>query len=100
MGEGNVIFLGWAKGRFEAKDNDGNPYMKDYANIYVFSPVSDFKSEDYEAFGLKAEKKSCVSPDVWKDVAPGEEVTLYFDLKGKVSMIVSTGRSLASVYPE
>lgn len=92
MEKGNVIFLGWAKGRFEAKDRDGNPFMKDYANIYVFSPVSDYVSDDYQAYGMKAEKLPAVSPDVWEGVSIGEEVTLYMSIDKKIAMMTSTGR--------
>lgn len=94
MEKGNVIFLGWAKGRFEAKDKDGNTFMKDYANIYVYSPVSDYESDDYKACGMKAEKLPAVSPAVWEGVNPGEEVTLYKGLDNKIAMMASTGRCI------
>ena len=94
MEKGNAIFLGWAKGRYEAKDKDGNPEMRSYANIFVCSPVSDYESEDYKACGMKAEKLKAVSPDVWEGVKPGEEVTLYKGLDDKIALITSTGRSI------
>lgn len=77
------VFVGWAAGQFE---NDKGE-MQSYANMYVLSPVSSYQSEDYQAFGYKAEKKKCLSPDVWKDLDPGCKVRLFFDDKGKVVMV-------------
>ena len=89
------IFVGWAKGRFDAEDRQTKQmYKKDYFNAYLISPVSDYKSEDYEAMGLKAEKYSCASPDVWKDLQPGEEVNVYFGEKKLIVLMTSTGRSI------
>ena len=34
----------------------------------------------------RAEKKSCLTPEVWKDLAPGDRVKLFFDDKGRVQM--------------
>ena len=48
------VFLGWAQGRFEPEQGRKMPYY----NMFVLSPVSSFQSEDYEAYGLKAEKKN------------------------------------------
>ena len=37
------VFLGWAKGQFEAQNGRGKlPYF----NIFVLSPVTDWTSED------------------------------------------------------
>ncbi len=47
------VFVGWAAGQF--KNDKGQ--MTPYANMFVLSPVSSFESEDYKAFGMKAEKK-------------------------------------------
>lgn len=74
------VFLGWAAGRFATDKGD----KRSYYNMYVFSPVSTYKSDDYEAFGLKAEKKTCVTPDVWKGFKPGDKVKLFFDDKRRV----------------
>ena len=54
--------------------------------MYVLSPVSTYQSEDYEASGFKAEKKKCLSADVWKDFTPGDRVRLFFDDKKRVVM--------------
>lgn len=83
------VFLGWAQGRFEAKNGEKRPYY----NMYVFSPVSTFVSEDYQAFGLKAEKKSCLSSDVWAGLNPGDRVKLFFDDKGRVQAAALDGDS-------
>ena len=77
------VFLGWAAGLFEAKTQTGTE-KRPYYNMYVFSPVSDFRSDEYEASGFKAEKKKCISPDVWKGLEPGDKVKLFFDDKQKV----------------
>ena len=86
MGEG-YIFVGWAAGQFE---NDKG-VMQPYANMYVISPVSDYVSDDYKAEGYKAEKLKCVSPEVWKDLEPGEKVQLFFDSKKRVALATSEG---------
>lgn len=74
------VFLGWASGMFEARDGRKHPYH----NMFTLSPVSTFESEDYKASGFKAEKKKCVSPDVWEGLNPGDKVRLFFDDKGRV----------------
>ena len=74
------VFLGWAAGQFEARDGKKQPYY----NMFVFSPVSTYVSDDYEASGFKAEKKKCISPEVWDGLAPGDKVRLFFDDKGRV----------------
>lgn len=95
MGEKIYIYVGCAEGRYEAeiKDEKGNAIkvMKDYANIYVVYPVSDYRSDDYQAVGFKAEKMKCLSPDVWKDLTPGEKCKLYFDEKKTVLLATSVG---------
>ena len=87
MEEGKYVYVGSAKGRFETEQHE----KRDYANMYVFSAVSAFKSEDYEGYGYKAEKLGCVSPAVFKDLIPGEIVELYFDSKKRVALATSTG---------
>ncbi len=74
------VFMGCALGKFETREGK----MRDFYNMYVISPVSDFKSEDYSAYGFKAEKKSCVNASVWNGLQPGDRVILYFDDKGRV----------------
>lgn len=79
------VFVGWAAGRFDADTKEGTE-KRDYFNMYVISPVSSYESEDYKASGLKAEKKKCISPDVWADLNPGDRVKLFFDDKKRVVM--------------
>lgn len=82
------VFLGWAQGQFESqKGGEKRPYF----NMYVFSPVSTYTSEDYEASGFKAEKKKCLSPDVWNGLNPGDRVKLFFDDKGRVQAAALDG---------
>jgi len=76
------IFVGWASGQF--KNDQGK--MTPYANMFVLSPVSSFESEDYKAYGMKAEKKKCLSPEIWKDLEIGARVKLFFDDKQRVVM--------------
>ena len=87
MGEKYYIFVGSAEGRFENEKHE----MQNYANIYVISPVSTYESEDYHAKGFKAEKLKCISPDVWKDLTPGELCQLYFTDKKAVALATSLG---------
>ena len=91
MGEKYYIFVGCAEGRFDAQDAQGNDIKKDYFNMYVISPVSDYVSDDYRAVGYKAEKLSCVSKKVWENLTVGECVNLYFTDKKAVAMAASTG---------
>ena len=74
------VFLGWAKGQFEPEKGRKMPYY----NMFVLSPVSSFHSEDYEAYGLKAEKKKCLPENVWEGLEPGDKVRLFFDDKGRI----------------
>ena len=78
------VFVGWAKGRF--KRDDGQ--MQSYCNMYVISPVSAYTSEDYQAGGFKAEKLSCVGPELLDGLMPGERVKLFFDDRKRVSFTV------------
>ena len=74
------VFLGWAQGRFEPEQGRKMPYY----NMFVLSPVSSFQSEDYKAYGLKAEKKKCLSEKVWEGLEPRDKVRLFFDDKGRI----------------
>ena len=76
-------FVGWAKGRFKADNGE----MKPYYNMYVISPVSSFESDDYKGFGFKAEKKSCISPQLLDGLQSGDQVRLFFDDKKRVSFV-------------
>lgn len=74
------VFLGCAQGRFETE----NGQKREYFNMFVLSPVSTYSSEDYRAFGFKAEKKKCLTAGVWQGLNPGDKVKLFFDDKGRV----------------
>ena len=74
------VFLGWASGMFETSNGRRLPYY----NMFVFSPVSTFESDDYKASGFKAEKKKCINSDVWRGLEPGDKVRLFFDDKGRI----------------
>lgn len=76
------VFLGWASGMFETEQGEKRPYF----NMYVLSPVSSYVSEDYQASGMKAEKKKCISAEVWQGLEPGNRVKLFFDDKKRVVM--------------
>lgn len=81
------VFVGYATGRFEADTPDKKgKEMRSYYNMYVVTPVSSFTSDDYRAYGMKAEKKKCVSAEVWKDLKIGCRVRLFFDDKKNVIM--------------
>ena len=87
MEEGKYVYVGSAKGRFETETHE----MREYANMYVFCPVSGYKSDDYEGYGYKAEKLGCVSPAVFEGLVPGEIVELFFDSKKRVALATSSG---------
>ena len=81
------VFLGWASGMFETDKGEKMPYH----NMYVASPVSSYVSNDYQASGMKAEKKKCISSDVWQGLEPGDRVKLFFDDKKRVVMAALDG---------
>lgn len=91
--ENEWVVTGWAQGQMETDrtDDKGNPVMQPYYQLFVLSPVSSYKSDNYYANGLKAEKLRCVSNAVWKDLTPLEVVNLYFDEKKRVLLAASTG---------
>ena len=74
------VFLGGAKGVFEAENGRRVPYF----NMYVLAPANTFRSESYQAFGFKAEKKKCLSSEIMDGLNPGDGVKLFFDDKGRV----------------
>lgn len=84
------VFLGAAQGKFQPDGNEGGE-MRDYYQMFVISPVSSFTSDNYSAFGFKAEKKRCLSPDVWKDLNIGDKVRLFFDDRKRVVMVALDG---------
>ncbi len=85
---GGYTYLGEAHGRFRTQQGE----LREFVNLYVASPVSDFKSEDFDASGWKAEKKSCVSLDVLKDgFKPGDQIRLFFDDKNRVVLVTLEG---------
>lgn len=88
------VYVGNAKGNFdtgrsEIVNGQSVPVKTAYANMYVLCPTSDYVSDDYAGFGLKAEKFKCTSPDVWANLQIGEQVQLFFDDKKRVQMAVS-----------
>ena len=85
------IYVGNAQGNMVIEEGDRKGEKQPYYNMYVITPVSDYTSEDYKAEGFKAEKKKCLSPDVWKDLMPGEKCQLFFDDKQKVALASSLG---------
>lgn len=91
--ENEYLVVGWAQGYLETdeKDERGAPVKKPYAQLFVLSPVSSFKSENYQACGLKAQKIKCISPAVWANINPMEVCNLFFDEKQRCAMAVSTG---------
>lgn len=91
--ENEWVVTGWAQGQMETDrtDDKGNPVMQPYYQLFVLSPVSSYKSDNYNANGLKAEKLRCVSNAVWKDLTPMEVVNLFFDEKKRVALATSTG---------
>ena len=95
MGEKYYIFVGCAEGRFEIQDGPDRGKKREFASMYVISPVSDFTSDDFHAKGFKAEKFSCISPDVWKDLTPGEMCTLYFNDRKTVALATSLGNMIS-----
>jgi len=76
------VYVGHAVGNVLKDDGEKQPYY----NMYVISPVSSYTSVDYAAVGMKAEKKKCVTPDVFTGLTPGDKVKLFFDDKQRVIM--------------
>lgn len=76
------VFMGWASGQMEPRN--GGTEKIPFHNMFVISPVSTFRSDDYQAEGFKAEKKKCINPTIWNGLQPGDRVKLFFDDKGRV----------------
>ena len=81
------VFLGGAQGMFETQDKKRLPF----ANMFVLSPASTYTSEEYKAFGFKAEKKKCLSAAIMEGLNPGDRVKLFFDDKGRVQAAALDG---------
>lgn len=102
MEEKFYIYVGNAYGSFEEQDRNGNPVknadgtpkMREFANMFVVSPCSTYESDTFHAEGYKAEKLGCLSPEVWKNLVPGELVQLYFTDKKKVALATSLGKMI------
>lgn len=92
------IVTGWAAGQMETEREDDcsnkQIVMQPYYHLFVLSPVSSYKSDNYSATGFKAEKLRCVSDAAWKDLCPMDVVNLYFDEKKRVAMACPTGVSV------
>lgn len=80
-------FIGGQQGTFEARDGKRVPFF----NIYVLSPVSTYTSDNYRAFGFKAEKK--------KGLSVGDKARLFFDDKGRVIDAALDGDNAAGICP-
>ena len=78
------IYVGEAHGRFTTEQGE----LREYNNIYVISPVSDFVSDDYAASGFKAEKKTCVGNVLPNGIQPGDRIKLFFDDRKRVQMVM------------
>ena len=75
------IYVGNAAGSFTPR---GSSSPVPFANMYVLSPVSDYSSDEYQAYGFKAEKKKCLDETVWEGLQIGDRVKLFFDDRGRV----------------
>lgn len=80
------VFVGCAQGTMDREKPDGSIEKIPYYQMFTLCPVSDYSSESYHASGLKAEKKKCLSADVWADLKPGDRVKLFFDDKQRIVM--------------
>ena len=83
------VFVGGQQGMFETREGKRVPFF----NMFVLSPASTYISEDYRAFGFKAEKKKCLSGDIMEGLNPGDRVKLFFDDKGRVQAAALDGDS-------
>lgn len=92
LGYGGYTYMGHAQGKMEVdQEQPDGTFKRPYFQLFVVSPVSDFKSDDYDATGLKAEKLRCTGPDVWDGLKPGDKVKLFFDDKRRVQMVAFDG---------
>lgn len=95
------VYVGHAQGNSEQERKDPKTgelvtVKVPYYNMYILQPVSDYVSPDYQAFGFKAEKVKCVTPDVWAGLVPGEQIKIFFDDKKRAQMAVSEAAMAAS----
>lgn len=98
------VYVGHAQGRMDQERKDPKTgevvtVKAPYYQMFILQPVSDYTSEDYQAFGFKAEKIRCVSADVWKDLTVGEQVNIFFDDKKRAQMAVSVAAMTAAKEP-
>lgn len=76
-------YVGHAVGNFETDNGELQPFY----NMFVVAPCSTYTSDNYSAFGYKAEKKKCISADIFDGLVPGDKVKLFFDDKKRVVMV-------------
>ena len=75
--------IGWQYGTFTARDNGR---LVDYCNLFVLAPFVGEESDHFHFMGMKVQNFRCTSSEVVKDLQPKDEVTLFFDQRGRVSM--------------
>lgn len=95
------VYVGHAQGRMDQERKDPTTgetvtVKTPYFQMFILQPVSDYTSEDYQAFGFKAEKVKCVDASVWDGLQVGEQVKLFFDDKKRVQMAVSVAAMTAN----
>jgi len=96
------VYVGHAQGNSEQERKDPTTgelvtVKVPYYNMYVLQPVSDYVSEDYQAFGFKAEKLKCFDASVWAGLVPGEQVKIFSDPSSKkVQMVISEAAMAAN----
>lgn len=77
-----IVYLGHAQGLRDpmpAEIKNGVEGKIPYYTLYVFSPVSSYRSDSYAGFGYKAEGVKCTGP-VWEnmELKPGDHINLFF----------------------
>ena len=73
---GSYVYAGHAAGNSEQEREDPTTRQRvkvkvPYCNVYVIQPVSDYVSEDYQGFGMKAMTYKCLNQEcleslLWK----------------------------------
>ena len=79
---GGYTFVGAQYGKFKAEEGG----MRDYCNIFVLCPPPSSSGFRY-SYGLKADKLSCNSPDVFSGLKPGDRIQISFDRYGRVQAV-------------
>ena len=64
-----------------------------YTTLFVISPISGAENPDFHFQGHKAEKLRCMSSEVIANVQVRDMVRLYFDKRGRVSLIENVNES-------